>query len=1103
MAEVDGLLSKELSRVLCAPYPVSLKRLDHLLALADGLAVRKWVDRHPCQIQNLASLTADALSLWPYSLRILQCLSCAPDFRNHSIRRHPGLLDALLTKATTSSTDFDQYFTICVQFLSEPLPEALPLPASAQSFFIRVLDKAVKSPSVSTLGPIHSMLNGACRDLLGILPNKTRISFDEQLCRILVSNNAQQDPMLLLWCFGIALLVESPSNIGTSVGSIAESASCASIASQEHSESNWKTPAARKLFGSAKSQMKTLTMTVLSVIWACKGEVGVSNVDAIEGIRIAIKTVEAVDIEIRRGWPTSSAFTKSMFHKVIEKALRNGIHPSVQLEAFAFLAVIAGEEKLPTEVHKMYKTTLENITHLAIDNQHVAQSLVLSLPKYASRINENTAKKILSDLLDASGLQGTPESLELFYVLTVQLTAVVSACRTLRVGFLLALSSNDLQGPIQCFLRTSFEEPLTNHHPGETCSTYISNSRRKLASAVVSLLLTAALTAQEDEVGISASLATALANKQRMFSVVSFQCKHDAAPTQERQPLSIFQESCTPDNQSNGQNWKQRLSSELEQQTGFQRELVIRTVARVCQELEERCETVEEPLRQERRRVEDLQLQVTELSTRTSDLEGQAIDRKILVDGLEAGLAETETHLRQAQAENNELSNSVKDLRRQLEEANKQADRALRVAQDSFNIREIQLRTALLSKEEAVKQQESHIDDLNGKLECLQNDLSSANDEHHHLSIVHESLNAECEELKNELHLERQQNSQKAAEISNLTAKGTELAMNLQSVKRDLDDTTSRLKALETEHEELSCSSKKNLASLKLIHESELQNVSNKAADMEEHLKNDAQQARDAFVELEQIHEASLQDLEIKDATIYDLETEVKQLSDACAHKDEELEELKALKNRVLATMGISADNIVPTQKSSHSRHGNSTLSKTPGRQRQRRSALILPSGPGQHVYEDETEKTPGINRSFDSNASSKSGPTPKRAKPRKPFKVPALQLPQQIAGTRTTKLASGRSSAVKRSALMNVSVGRSNQSPIRRNALCFDNFDQENADGKGLTKKKSGSPDTADISFDGGGMFTSTPEAPDLGLVEAHHLQRPHEIFDETTVDF
>ena len=267
------------------------------------------------------------------------------------------------------------------------------------------------------------------------------------------------------------------------------------------------------------------------------------------------------------------------------------------------------------------------------------------------------------------------------------------ACRTLRVGFLLALSSNDIQGPIQSFLRTSFEEPLTNHHPGETCSTYIANSRRKLASAVVSLLLAAALTAQEDEVGISASLATALVNKQRMFSVVSFQCKHDAAPTQERQPLSIFQESCTPDNQSNGQNWKQRLSSELEQQTGFQRELVIRTVARVCQELEERCETVEEPLRQERRRVEDLQLQVTELSTRTSDLEGQAIDRKILVDGLEAELGETETHLRQAQAENNELSNNVKDLRRQLEQANKQADRALRAAQDSFNIREIQLRT--------------------------------------------------------------------------------------------------------------------------------------------------------------------------------------------------------------------------------------------------------------------------------------------------------------------------------------------------------------------------------------------------------------------------
>ena len=219
-----------------------------------------------------------------------------------------------------------------MHFLSEPLPEALPLPASAQSFFIHVFDKAVKSPSVTTLGPIHSMLNGACRDLLGILPNKTRIGFDEQLCRILVSHSAQQDSMLLLWCFGIALLAESPSDIGTSVGSIAEPTSCPPTALQERSEPKWKTPTTRKLFGSAKSQMKTLTMTVLSVIWACKGEVGVSNADAIEGIRIAIKTVGAIDIEIRRNWPTSSAFAKSMFHKVIEKALRDGIHPSVQLD---------------------------------------------------------------------------------------------------------------------------------------------------------------------------------------------------------------------------------------------------------------------------------------------------------------------------------------------------------------------------------------------------------------------------------------------------------------------------------------------------------------------------------------------------------------------------------------------------------------------------------------------------------------------------------------------------------------------------------------------------------------------------------------------------
>jgi len=219
-----------------------------------------------------------------------------------------------------------------VLLLSCSLPESVPLPASAQPFFLRLFHKAVQVPDVATLKPIYCMLNGACRELLSLLSLDARHSFDKELCHILSSNLTGQNSMLFLWGLGIVILAEHPHHVRRTRGSL--SSFDAARTPDVTPERQWKTASGRKMFGSSNNIYKTINLTCLSVIWVSNGE-AVSNIDAIEGIRIATRTLEFVDSEMRERWPTSSVPAKYTFPKLSTKILRRGIDLGVQFEVSA------------------------------------------------------------------------------------------------------------------------------------------------------------------------------------------------------------------------------------------------------------------------------------------------------------------------------------------------------------------------------------------------------------------------------------------------------------------------------------------------------------------------------------------------------------------------------------------------------------------------------------------------------------------------------------------------------------------------------------------------------------------------------------------------
>lgn len=257
--------------------------------------------------------------------------------------------------------------------LSGPLPDSIPLPSSAQTFFLRVFEAAIRAPDVGTLKPVYCMLNGACKGFLNILSSQTRHSFDTELCRILSSNGAGRNSMLMLWCIGIVILAEHPEAIQR------PRRSDTTFTSQPPLE--WKTASGRKIFGS-ESCKKTVNLTYLNVIWAAKGDVGISDGEALEGIRIATRTLQCIDRQVYEAWPKSSSLAAGTFSKLPAKILRSSINPAVQLEALSFYALVAGKDGLPLKLVTEYEAALIATLSLA-DTDALTGCLSISLPLFA------------------------------------------------------------------------------------------------------------------------------------------------------------------------------------------------------------------------------------------------------------------------------------------------------------------------------------------------------------------------------------------------------------------------------------------------------------------------------------------------------------------------------------------------------------------------------------------------------------------------------------------------------------------------------------------------------------------------------------------------
>lgn len=241
-------------------------------------------------------------------------LSVAVALRNAFLTAQPLLLDQIIGAAVEGQGTRARYVSPAVALLKYELPSSIPLPATAQTLLVRLFDNAATCPERTTICVVHTILNGACRPLLGVLSADVLHQFEQQVFGILREATDIENQSLGLYCLSI-------------MDTLLKGA-CAITPNRD-----W-TPDAMQSFFTGSKAHKTLQLVVLRVIWACKTG---SNDASDEGqlcVKLANDLLQAVDARVRQEWCAKNA---AMVRKLHEKSLLPGLSPHTRFQVCTVL----------------------------------------------------------------------------------------------------------------------------------------------------------------------------------------------------------------------------------------------------------------------------------------------------------------------------------------------------------------------------------------------------------------------------------------------------------------------------------------------------------------------------------------------------------------------------------------------------------------------------------------------------------------------------------------------------------------------------------------------------------------------------------------------
>ncbi|KAK0337760.1 hypothetical protein LTR94_003373 [Friedmanniomyces endolithicus] len=919
MADGYALLLGEVDRVVNSPYPTQLKITAYNLALRDVL-----------------------------------------------LKLEPGLLPILLDHATSGDGMHLKYAAAAVSVLAHPLPAHYALPATAQTLFLRLVQKAAHVPSAESLSPVFTLLQGTSTVLVGLLSNETLSRLEEQLDTILRSNHSRTshdagDQLRTLHCLAIMHLIALPADSERIyTDSMYETQDL--LASTQMTSTAWTPAEMQKYFHGTKAS-KTIQLVVLQAMWACQAH-SESFDDRLATLKLANFLMGAVPTDLKDAWCSSN---HPIVQKLQQKALACQQSKALQLHAFALICQLCKPVLLQCSV-------VEGIRHALASPQTFVEVSYSGLGEHWAHclwdiIDDNTVGKLLQHILDMLSLASPAEivegeesmaiALQQLGKLSLEKPEIAEAARvclatssfTQQIGRLLPFPGTQAN-------RSGRSEPICESLQRAACS--------KITHQLTKLLLMCAFLTQHLEVPLAASIFDSLLELHAETVRNTPACSHGRQLHQiPRADLILVEQESTPLPPDERDDWRVTLEAHLASEARSGQDVLCGIFTRACQDLERRCESSERPLLDEQAKRLHLQEEYDQLQEAYSELEVQIVDRRLHYGALETEKEAMLKSLEVAQDESTTLQQKLQGLELTLEAERREADVKRAEDRQVKETADLQHATALSKMQEDMEDLQERFERSQSSLQLCETQMPKLSNELHGSKADRESLQAQVDRFSIALQDKSAEVRSLESETAGIVAERARLEAALQSIRDELDQ------------------ERRN-------HERNVQQVkeqSRQNADAANALQNDA------IDRMASQHGGEVAALERQ---IAEGEQQNKRLQRKCRQKDDQIAEAAVMRSNLLAALGGGAQTLMQPSLPHRTRASSRTQATQPA------TTPMTPS----FELEMSTQAFDG-RASLTSDASSthsRNGPTPKRAKPRKSIAVSPHHKPRMSMGIRTMR---------------------------------------------------------------------------------------------------
>ncbi|MCJ1245812.1 hypothetical protein MMC30_003016 [Trapelia coarctata] len=605
--------------------------------------------------------------------------------------------------------------------LSTPLPQDTATPAALPAFVLQLLDDAVQNVSAASLRPLYLTIKGVGTSLLGVLPPRKLMHLQTELITIL----RNLDHSANLHCLAIFATLCAGNQCQHGAENALSSQDSESCMGSAVAQTEDIYQPARQFFG-AKKACKTLDLVILRAIQSCSSASKMGPAQAIETLQLAREILQAVEHSEKVLWVQKNA---AKIRKLYDKVRPSEVDLGVRLAAFELTGSLTNFTSIPTDViaavEKLFQRPLTTHSVEGIMQAYAGRfSDKFTVLQFTRALGAATEcdRSDMAAVAELSGLRT--------WVQCLMETAKSSSL--FRQTLLVAISSNKLQQPFQQFLTCKMPDAVsvTRHELQIVCPVQIKESRQGLQREICHLLLRSAFFTASAEVRLDPSVATALLDKLTEARLSSNSCQAFGSRPKPRPSVpSIFEVSNTPTMYRSDGDWRTVLKDDLDRDSAYRHGLIIRGIDSVCRDLEARCNEVEKPLNDERERSKCLQSELDHCKERCVRLEGEAEERNLVLDSLQAEQSHLLVQRQMAEQSTREVIEALEEARAQLGLAYKEAANAAHISGEELSRLELVHSATIVAKDELIEAGKEKCSSLESKLDHLHEQLACARQE--------------------------------------------------------------------------------------------------------------------------------------------------------------------------------------------------------------------------------------------------------------------------------------------------------------------------------------------------------------------------------------